>query len=600
MQDDDDSTSSRATTARGSLETTPPLQGSEEASTMLAGVNSFTERVGQKRCRCDDDIPFNSSNKDLSKKLKINDGSNDANSSTPQSLLLPTEAEGQVMERTSPPGENEETQIFCTELNDSSGNHHKSSSTLEKEATGHEKTMETSLLRTSGESNTTVSQQKEQDTKEENCTEKKMATGGAHGEECTRSSCNGHEQQDDNASQSEASSSEGSATTTSSTQTDQRSLRRRAKEFDKLLLAQQNVLTDFDVAQKQRRDTEDDGLQSELKDLAGSEILLHHELKLVDSSFGQLNDHDDSLPRNVPESENLVGQPKGEGLLPDLDDEEWETAMARLGGAEENEKEHGRAPKELNPPDVSIERPKEAKDVTVDAKEPVITKKENEESVLGDDDASVASFANKECAELAPQYLDDTTALFSLVESSRKRKRGHSVDTPCHHKHIRNREGDSAGNDVPNDSSDSSNDTDSTNKGESVDDGDDARDASTNIDSLNQVKTESDQPPVEGSFKHAKDDHGAVVPVASKEGITESDLFVSASAGEEEDKDTEEDRGEVPGEIVQVDANEAQPACHAKSEPDVQTTVSVTRCSEKNDTDKEDKETNKVKTLNEE
>ena len=67
---------------------------------------------------------------------------------------------------------------------------------------------------------------------------------------------------------------------TSSTQTGKRSLRRRAQEFDRLLQSQSNALTDFDSPERQ--ETEDDGLQSELQNLARSEVLLRRELEIFD------------------------------------------------------------------------------------------------------------------------------------------------------------------------------------------------------------------------------------------------------------------------------------------------------------------------------
>jgi hypothetical protein len=87
----------------------------------------------------------------------------------------------------------------------------------------------------------------------------------------------------------------------SSNQTGQVSLARRAQEFDQLLQSQKRVLTDFDSISLPRPETEDDGLQTELQDLARSEMLLRKELEIFASSFRRNKSDDTDDEQDVDE-----------------------------------------------------------------------------------------------------------------------------------------------------------------------------------------------------------------------------------------------------------------------------------------------------------
>ena len=101
---------------------------------------------------------------------------------------------------------------------------------------------------------------------------------------------------DDNASES-GSSSVG-IQSSSSTHTGKRSLVRRAQEFDRLLESQQHQLSNYYDDTPSRQETEDDGLQSELQELARSENLLRKELEIFTSSFRRNNNSPDEHDNN--------------------------------------------------------------------------------------------------------------------------------------------------------------------------------------------------------------------------------------------------------------------------------------------------------------
>lgn len=133
----------------------------------------------------------------------------------------------------------------------------------------------------------------------------------------TVSSLGDVELEGDNASES-GSSSVGIAST-SSTQTGKRSLRRRAQEFDRLLQSQSNALTDYDSPERQ--ETEDDGLQSELQNLARSEVLLRRELEIFDK--GQFLQSGDSRDEEMMMDDSST--------LPDYDEDHPFVAAAADG-----------------------------------------------------------------------------------------------------------------------------------------------------------------------------------------------------------------------------------------------------------------------------
>ena len=81
----------------------------------------------------------------------------------------------------------------------------------------------------------------------------------------------------------DSSSMEMGSASSQTVNTGRRSLQRRAREFDRILSSQRNVLTDFDVSTA--HEPEDDDLQSELQDLARSESLLRKELELFATQF---------------------------------------------------------------------------------------------------------------------------------------------------------------------------------------------------------------------------------------------------------------------------------------------------------------------------